>query len=178
MNNRQIMKATTYKRINHKARVEAPSADPSRGHWRCMYICVYIYIYIYISYVYMCVCTCVYMYVCMIYIYIYAYMCIVCIHVYMSIYFSLYVYVYLSIYLSIYISIYISISLSICIYIYIYIYIYNVYRPRAPSEAARERTARSERDGTTTPSPPTNIVDFRGFDSSTILISRVEFPGP
>ena len=39
------------------------------------------------------------------------------------------------------------ISLSLSIYIYIY-----MYRP--------------------TPNPPTNIVDFRGFDSSTILILR------
>ena len=31
---------------------------------------------------------------------------------------------------------------------------------------------------TYTPNLPTNIVDFRGFDSSIVLIKGVEFPGP
>ena len=58
-------------------------------------------------------------------------------------------------------------------YIYIYIYIYICARSErarlARRFAARAPPVRSSRP---TSNLPTNIVDFRGFDSSIILISR------
>ena len=77
-----------------------------------------------------------------------------------------------------------------CIYIYIYIYIYVCYlRPRAPKvqRTSGERGLRLVAYGfgagvyfanTGTPNLPTNIVDFRGFDSSTIFILRGGIPQP
>ena len=60
----------------------------------------------------------------------------------------------------------------LCIYIYIYMnthtyvcmYTY-VYRPAFRKQAHRESTAH-------TPGPPTKSLDFRGFDSSRLLILR------
>ena len=49
----------------------------------------------------------------------------------------------------------------ICIYIYIYIYIYTY-------PEARRRWAYLSAPAT--PNLPTNIVDFRGFDTNIILI--------
>ena len=54
------------------------------------------------------------------------------------------------------------IYIYICIHIYIYIYSFG------------RRAAVQLR----TPNPPTNIVDFRGFDSSIILIVRGGIPRP
>ena len=67
----------------------------------------------------------------------------VCMHIHMYIY----------IYRHIYIYIYVCICMYVCMYVYIYIYIYNT-------------------NNTTTANPPTNIVGFRGLDSSIILIIR------
>ena len=69
-------------------------------------------------------------------------------------------------------------SLSLSIYIYICMYsIHNYGRP--PARRARGRTPRliiSDRLSNvivySTPSPPTKILDFRGFDSSKLLILK------
>ena len=63
---------------------------------------------------------------------------------------SIYIYIYTYIYICIYIYIYIYIHTYIHTHIHIYIYTYIVCLPNLP----------------------TDIVDFRGFDSSTILIER------
>ena len=63
--------------------------------------------------------------------------------------------------------VYIYIYIYICVYIYIYIYIYIYMTP-----------LRSTSPFSDTPKLPTNIVDFGGFDSSTILNSRGEIPRP
>ena len=43
-------------------------------------------------------------------------------------------------------------------------------RPGAPGSSGRGRGRAATRGLGSTPNPPTDIVDFRGFDSSTILI--------
>ena len=119
-----------------------------------MYICIYIYIYMFIH-------THIYIYT---YIYIYIYVC-VCIYIYIYIYYYYYYHVYVS--LSIYIYMY------VCVYIYIYIYIYIA--PGCPHSARGSRARRRPPPGRqtwNTPNPPTKIVDFRGFDSTIILILR------
>ena len=81
---------------------------------------------------------------------------------------------------------YISYVIRVCVYIYIYIYIYVTHFFEGPreeeeeelekeevEEALREsKLARLEEEDTIlyyyTADLPTNIVDFRGFDSSTI----------
>ena len=60
-----------------------------------------------------------------------------------------------------------------CIYIYIYIYIYRALRASPCALAcpcvSLHVPIRGEEH---TANPPTNVVDFRGFDSSLILIQR------
>ena len=78
---------------------------------------------------------------------------------------TLYVYMYVHIYIYIYIYTNICYVLYVCVYIYIYIHTYvYTYTHRAP-KLRREKMA-------LTPNLPTNIVDFRGFDSNLILILR------
>ena len=61
----------------------------------------------------------------------------------------------------------------VCIYIYIYIYVGRGRPPRWPPRLRRPKTRlRSPGACLTTPNLPTIIVDFRGFDSSIILILR------
>ena len=71
-------------------------------------------------------------------------------------------YTYIYIYIYIYIHTYIRTYIHTHIYIYIYIYIYTC--PRSFRCAARFPIVLC------TPNLPTNIVDFTGLDSSTILI--------
>ena len=70
-------------------------------------------------------------------------------------------------YIYIYIYTYIYKYISICVYIYIYI---HIYRER---ERERERERRL-----VTVTLHTDIMDFIGFDSSTILILRGGIPRP
>ena len=58
----------------------------------------------------------------------------------------------------------IYIYIYICVYIYIYIHTHIHTHTHLPSFAAAFRTR------STTPNFPTNIVDFRGFGSSVIVI--------
>ena len=70
-----------------------------------------------------------------------------------------------------------SLSLSICVYIYIYIYIYTYIISiiaLLPFHATRSGPCASTR---VTPNLPTNIVDFRGFDSNITLMPIRGFPG-
>ena len=77
-------------------------------------------------------------------------------------------------YIYIYIYIYISISLYICVYIYIYIYIHPLYiRLPIGGSSTNQFPCLSS-----TPNLHTNIVEFLGFDSSTILNSRGGTPRP
>ena len=81
----------------------------------------------------------------------------VCVYIYIYIYVYIYiVYIYIENYTS-----------STCIYIYIYIYIY-VERERDIHTSTYIYIYRRY----DTPNPPTNIVDFRGFDSSIMLCFR------
>ena len=164
--------------------------------YMCIYsICIYIYIYMHI-YVYIYVYTYIHTYI---YIYI---------HIYIYIYTCLYIYIHMCIYIYIYIYIYrerersididIDIDIDISIYIYIYIYIYpciflggRAARFLGPKGLDRvhwqatshgndaDRTLRRDtRKLRVTPNLPTNIVDFGGLDSSTILILRGGIPRP
>ena len=80
-----------------------------------------------------------------------------CIHVYMYTYIHVCVYIYIYIYIHMYI---------------IYLYIISILG--SASERAKgwgaAWAARPLGRSASTPNLPTNIVDFRGFDSSTILI--------
>ena len=84
-------------------------------------------------------------------------------------------------YVYIYIYIYLHILYTLCVYIYIYIYMYIIIR----LSCAPLGFPGTQPDGTNipralgalritadscTPNLPTNIVDFRGFDSSIILV--------
>ena len=82
------------------------------------------------------------------------------------IYIYIYIYIYTSLSLSLYIYIY------ICIHIYIYIYTYNLPEAtgRPSSSTASACCARSPEP--CNPSPPTKSLDFRGLDSSRLLILR------
>ena len=126
----------------------------------------------------MCICVCVY-----IYIYIHAHMCI-----------YIYIYICIHIHIHIYIYIYIYISLSLSLYVYIYIYMerererdllqYDTIMPVAAGLRVllRQRDLLAHGagllwghlvhlgDSKDTPNLPTNIVDFRGFDASIILM--------
>ena len=76
----------------------------------------------------------------------------------------MYIYTYLHIYTHIHIHLY--------IYIYVYVYTYIHTTPARPPTAWRQQASvwPALRLEGNTPNLPTNIVDFRGFDSSTILI--------
>ena len=71
----------------------------------------------------------------------------------------IYIYLYIHTHIYIYIYIYIYMYLSLSLYIYIYIYIHT-----SPGRASCVLYV--------TPSPPTKSFDFRGFDSSKLLILR------
>ena len=75
------------------------------------------------------------------------------------------VYIYIYMYTHVYMYIYIY---TLCIYIYMYIYIYIYICPRRRDVRPRELAS--------TANPPTNIVDFSGFDSSIILVLRGGIP--
>ena len=124
------------------------------------------------------------------------------IHVYVNIYTYIYIYIYthvlnISLSLSIYIYIYIfSVSLSLYIYIYIYIHVSLSccwklpLPPPAPLRSSDSgRAARQRRSTLSAPACAgasargtadltTNITDFRGFESSIILIFRGGIPRP
>ena len=74
------------------------------------------------------------------------------------------------------ICIYIYIYRYIHMYVYIYIYMYTLYEYNIPTRSPRNSSRRyptskwGYRGAPDTPNLPTNIVDFRGFDSSVILI--------
>ena len=91
-------------------------------------------------------------------IYIYIYIYVLYIHTYIHTYKQTNNYNYMCIY--IYIYIYIHIHINMYIYIYIHTFVWSLLRlacfRKWPVEAM--------------PNPPTNIVDFTGFDSSIILI--------
>ena len=72
----------------------------------------------------------------------------------------IYIYIYIHI-----IYIYIYICIGLCVYIYIYIYVLA-----GLASAERSRTYRS--CVCLTPSLPTKSLDFRGFDSSRLLILK------
>ena len=80
-------------------------------------------------------------------------------YMYLYIYIYIYIYTYMCIYIYIhtYMYIYIYIYVCICIYIYIHMYIYIYIYTCTYTCTANLRT---------------NIVDFRGFDSNVILMSR------
>ena len=114
------------------------------------YLYIYIYIYIYIYHIHTYIHT--YIHICMcIYVYMHTY-----IHTYVLIIIIICIYIY--IYTHIHIYIYIEREryyLYVCIYTYTYTHIHTHIR-----------------GGEGTANLPTNIVDFRGFDSSVILIER------
>ena len=68
----------------------------------------------------------------------------------------------------------------VCMYIYIYIYIcsYKQTEPGAGRRPLRGPPREVPPLAHAAPNLPTNIVDFRGFDSSTILILRGGIPRP
>ena len=70
-------------------------------------------------------------------------------------YIYIYIYTYIHTYTHIHTVIYVYVCMYICIYIYIYIYIKRGGESAAPAATANLRT---------------KILDFRGFDSSRILI--------
>ena len=93
----------------------------------------------------------------------------------MCIYIYIYVYIYIYIYIHIHIHTYTHID--ICVYIYIYIHSSTWYSILLTYYYGSCLCC-------ATPNLPTNIVDFRRFDSSTILIKKGgtlvsigEFPG-
>ena len=96
-------------------------------------------------------------------------------------------------YMYMYIHIYVYVYVSVCVCVYIYIYIYRStnpilvvgqqvqnkqYTPQANHACLTTLFANSIAQddiqyasvSQSTPNPPTNIVDLRGFDSSTIPI--------
>ena len=96
----------------------------------------------------------------------------------------MYTYIYICMYthIHIYTHAYIHTCIQTYIHIYIYIYLYIQSSHTAHPPESKHQNPRLEMTGT--PNLPTNIVDFRGFDSSIILILRVgdsqahrEFPG-
>ena len=133
---------------------------------RNSYIYIYIYRYTY-THMYVSLSLSLYIYI---YIHVYTYIYIyICVHIHVHTSLSLYIYIY----------IYMCISLSLSIYIYIYTH-RDIYR------STRAPLARSSKSSlvalhyikfidieTRTPSPPTKSLDFRGFDSSRLLILRV-----
>ena len=100
--------------------------------------------------------------------------------------------VYIYIYIYSYIHISLSLSLSLSIYIYIYTYIHRaliylglVYLAHPLLVFIARTSAHNPHmifygglDIGFTPNLPTNIVDFRGFDSSIISILRGGIPRP
>ena len=101
------------------------------------------------------------------------------------------IYIYIRVY--IYIYIYIYVYMCVCIYIYIYIYIHlfphssRALAANLEGATSANRLAASRRrvrrcvdaaslSQVRTPNLPTNMVDFTGFDSSTILILRGGIP--
>ena len=68
----------------------------------------------------------------------------------------------------------------IYVYIYIYIYVYEYDIPKLPRRGSRPKRRLRENTAIThtqttiiiMPSPPTKSLDFRGFDSSRLLILR------
>ena len=114
-----------------------------------------------------------------------------CIMMWYTTYLSLSLYIYIYIYVCVYVYIYIYMYTYVCMYIYIYIHTYvyiyihtytYIYIYICDRSVSRVRSATYQSEGLVcprrvalsqhafTPSPPINIVDFRGFDSSTILI--------
>ena len=78
-------------------------------------------------------------------------------------------------------SVCIYVCVYICIYIYIYIYICSYEGPAGLRAVRRQRRRGHLAAGAlkgATPTSPTNIVGFRGFDSSIILIYRGGIPRP
>ena len=73
--------------------------------------------------------------------------------------------------MNVYIYIYIYI-IYVYVYIHIYIYIYICTSQRAAESDQPEDPRAMNSKLPSTPSPPINIVDFRGFDSSRLLILR------
>ena len=85
-------------------------------------------------------------------------------------------YVYVCTY--IYIYIYVLLYIYIYVYIYIYIYTYIVNEETGKKGFAYGTMTVVLRRRRATPNLPTNIVNFRGFDSSMILNLRGEIPRP
>ena len=89
-------------------------------------------------------------------------------------------------YVYIYIYTHTEYSLYVYMYVYIYIYMFIFMAPSAASAGRGHRSAAEKREQVRhlcvclheggTPDLPTNIVDFRGFDSSMILMPRGGIP--
>ena len=86
-----------------------------------------------------------------------------------------YMYIYIYIYIHTYTHIHIYIYMYMYMYIYIYIYIYKLImrgpatgRPQTSLQGSLPRSECGPKRRMA--NPPTNILDFRGFDSSIILI--------
>ena len=113
------------------------------------------------------------------YIYIYIY---ICMYTHISMFVYIYIYICIHTYIYIYIYIYTYIHVYVCVYIYIYIYIYIthtlLFRSWARWAPLSSSAPPCPGPGTVAPNLPTNIVDFRGFDSCTILNFRGENPRP
>ena len=100
-----------------------------------------------------------------------------CIYIYLSLHIYIYVYLYLYIHIHTYMYVYVYIYIYTCLYVCIYIYIY-IYMYARPQPASDEKSLAPVSQLMGTANLRTNIMDFRGFDSSLILILRGGIPRP